>query len=371
MGAVNRNAPLSFALLLLLACSASAPTDAQRVPDDGSAYFPAAEWRRATPGALGLEPARVTQLLHDVAGGRYGVIDALIVVRFGYVGVELYNQWPATRAHTLQSVTKSITSLLYGITAARETQALRLDRPVVDVFPRYQGLQNLDGPKQALTLGHLLTMRTDMAFWEQPYPGSPLDQLNRSSDDWVRFILERPMTGAPGSDWAYNSGAAILTCGVLREVTGMRPDSLARRDLFEPIGVSGETWFTSPYDGLPHCGGGLSLKPLDLARIGYLVLRRGHWGTRAVVPEDWLAASFAVVTRPVPGFFAGFNPGYGRFWWLFPETRAGADAGVIAASGSGGQWLFVVPRFDLVIAIAAQSGAGLDVLYQVLAAVQP
>ena len=371
MGPVRRTAAVPATLLVLFACSASAPSDAQRVPDDGSAYFPGAEWRHASPGALGLDPGRLSGLTRDVAAGHYGVIDALIVVRYGYVGVEQYLQWPAARAHTLQSVTKSITSLLFGITAGREAQALRLDRPVLEVFPRYHDLQNVDASKQALTLGHLLTMRTDMAFWEQPYPGSPLDQLNRSSDDWVRFILERPMTGAPGSDWAYNSGAAILSCGVLREVTGMRPDSLAHRDLFEPIGITGETWFSSPFDGLPHCGGGLSLKPLDLARIGYLVLRGGHWGTRTVVPEEWLTASVAVVTRPVPGFFTGFNPGYGRFWWLFPETRAGNDAGVITASGSGGQWLFVVPRLDLVIAIAAQSGNGLDVLYDVLAAIRP
>jgi len=61
--------------------------------------------------------------------------------------------------------------------------------------------------------------------------------------------------------------------------------------------------------------------------------------------------------------FAAFNSGYGYFWWTFPLHRGGTDAGVIAASGSGGQWLFVIPSLDLVVAIAAQSGAGLDLLY--------
>jgi CubicO group peptidase (beta-lactamase class C family) len=82
-----------------------------------------------------------------------------------------------------------------------------------------------------------------------------------------------------------------------------------------------------------------------------------------VVPADWIEASTAPITRPGPGYFTGANPGYGHFWWLFPTSRGGSDAGVITGSGSGGQWLFVIPSLDLVVAIAAQNGDGLGLLY--------
>ncbi len=335
------------------------------VPDDGKAYVPGATWRTASPSTLGLDPARVDALSRDVTARRYGAVDAVVLVRHGYVGLEQYVGWSPTASHTLQSVTKSVVSLLFGI--ARERHApdvMDLDRPVLDIFTRYPDLQNVDARKRALTLRSLLMMRTDMDFWEQPYPGSPLDQLNRSSGDWLRFILDRPRTGQPGSDWAYNSGAAILTGGVIREIEGTNLDEFARRELFEPIGVASETWFRSPFDGLPHGGGGLSLKPLDLARVGYLVLRHGQLGDRVVVPRAWIDDATRPLTRPVPGFFTGFNPGYGHFWWLFPTTRNGSDAGIITGSGSGGQWLLVIPSLDLVVAIMAQDGAGLDLLYE-------
>jgi CubicO group peptidase (beta-lactamase class C family) len=356
---------LAITIVVLAACGSATSTAAeQSVPDDGATYVPGVTWRTASPTALGLDANRINALRSDIAAGRYGAIDGVIIVRYGYVGLEVYDGWSASAPHTMQSVTKSVTSLLFGILSARDTMhAARLDRPVLDVFSRYADLQNVDERKRALTLEHLLSMRTDMDFWEQPYAGSPLDQLNRSQDDWVRFVLDRPMTGTPGSDWAYNSGSAIVTCGVIREITGMAPDAFARDFLFAPIGVTGETWFRSPYDQLPHCGGGLGLKLVDFARVGYLVLRHGRWGDQVVVPESWLAASTRPITRPTPGFFAGFNPGYGYYWWIFPTTRGGADAGVITASGAGGQWLFVIPTLDLVVAIVAQNGAGLDLLY--------
>jgi CubicO group peptidase (beta-lactamase class C family) len=70
-------------------------------------------------------------------------------------------------------------------------------------------------------------------------------------------------------------------------------------------------------------------------------------------------------------FFASYGSAYGYFWWLFPVRRGGTDTGVIAASGSGGQWLFVIPALDLVVAIIAADGNGLDLLYDgILPAIQ-
>jgi CubicO group peptidase (beta-lactamase class C family) len=360
-------------LVLLTACSVSVgPQPDPPIEDDGLAYVPGAEWRTASPSAAGFDADGFDDVVDGVRDGRYGAVTSVVVVRYGYVVAEQYVGWQRGSAHTMQSVSKSITSLLFGMLQDRETSGdLALDRPVIEIFPRYPDIAGVDDRKRSLTLGHLLSMRTGMDFWEQPYPGSPLDQLNRSTGDWVKFILDRPMTSEPGTGWAYNSGATILTCGVLREVSGESPDAFARRELFAPIGVTGESWYRSPFDGLPHCGGGLSLKPLDLARIGYLVLRGGRWGDRQVVPQEWIEASTAPISRGSSLIFSNYNSAYGYYWWLFPGERGGADTDVITASGAGGQWLFVVPRLDLVIAMTATNGFGLDLLYDVLPTLTP
>jgi CubicO group peptidase (beta-lactamase class C family) len=354
-------------LLGLLACSTATSGSELQVPDNGQQYAPGLEWRTASPSDVGLDSSRIITMLAKVVAGRYGTIQGVVVVRYGYLAVEQYVGWSRDQAHTMQSVTKSVTSLLYGIQSQGGTlPADNLDRKVVDIFPRYVPIANLDQHKQALTMRHLLTMRTGMDFWEQPYAGSPLDELNRSSGDWTRFILDRPMTGAPGSDWAYNSGAAILTCSVLREVSGQAPDALAHSALFAPLGITAEHWSTSPFDGLPHCGGGLYLRPVDLARIGYLVLRGGRWGTTQVVPAAWIDLSTRPVTLGAPVFYSDYGSGYGYFWWLFPRQLRSNTLDIIAASGAYGQWLFVVPTLDLVVAIVANNGDGLSLFYDEL-----
>jgi CubicO group peptidase (beta-lactamase class C family) len=367
----------AWPLLCLALCGcADAPTDVDTrvalVSDSGRVYVPEAEWRTAPPAALGMDTARLRAVERGIDAGRYGALHGVVVIRFGYLALEEYYDWAREQPHTMQSVTKSVASLLLGILAARpgQTAAADLDRPVLDVFGRYERIANVDERKRALTLRHLLTMRTGMDFWEQPYAGSPLEQLNRSTGDWTRFVLDRPMTGAPGEAWAYNSGAAILVGAVIREISGSNLDEFARRELFDPIGVRGESWYKSPFDGLPHAGGGLSLRAVDLARVGYLVLRRGRWGTREIVPAAWIEESAKPVSSGPPLFFSGFGSAYGWFWWLFPAQRGEARLGVIAASGAGGQWLFVVPERDLVVVTIAANGAGLDLFYDLMAAVR-
>jgi len=355
-----------FVALLIVACRHSSVEGpgVTALPDSVANYFPGETWRRAAPAVVGFDATRISALESDVAGSRYGAIDALIVVRYGELVVEKYNNWSADRAHTMQSVSKSVTSLLVGILqSARPDGSASLDKRIVDIMRRYAPFANDDDRKDALTLRNLLMMRTSMDFWEQPYSGSPLDQLNRSTGDWTRFIVDRPMTGRPGGTWGYNSGAAILSCAIIRELSSQSADEFARRELFAPIGIGGETWFKSPFDGLPHCGGGLNLRPIDMARIGYLVLRHGRWNDRQIVRSGWIDSSTTRLSQGPELIFSSYNSGYGYFWWTFPTQRGGADAGVIAASGAGGQWIFIVPSLDLVVAIAATNSAGLDLLY--------
>jgi len=362
--------PLPLALAVLAACGASVPL--APVPYDGATYWPGAEWRTAQPQQVGLDPAALGALVGRIRNGSIPFINSVVIVRQGYVVVEEYfNGSSRGDVHTMQSVSKSVTSLLVGIAA--DQGKLQVGDSVLHFFPEYTTLQNLDDRKRAVTVRDLLTMRSGIDFYEDPYPGSPLQLLNDSHDDWVRMVLDRPMNDAPDGHWQYNSGGPIVLAAAVRATTAMPFETFAHTNLFGPIGITTEHWFRSPFDGLPHAGGGLSLRALDLARVGYLVLREGRWGDRQIISTAWLAASTAPISLR-PRTFGSHETDYGFLWWLLPLDGQGSTSEqgnvIYTCAGARGQWLFVTPALDLVIAVTGASdmtfNAAPDFLYSAI-----
>jgi CubicO group peptidase (beta-lactamase class C family) len=196
--------------------------------------------------------------------------------------------------------------------------------------------------------------------WSTPYgtPGNPTTQLARSSD-WVKFVLDLPMAGVPGVTFTYNSGCTVLLSGVLRNATGMNARSYAARVLFDPLGISAYAWETGP-NGITNTGWGLSLRPRDMAKFGYLYLRDGAWKERQVVSRDWIGQS----TAPHIRFSNG--GGYGFQWWLLALGDSGSEPLAPYAAGWGGQYIFVIPARDMVVVSTAEEYQGQSEIRAVL-----
>ena len=140
--------------------------------------------------------------------------------------------------------------------------------------------------------------------------------------------------------------------------------------LFDPLGL-GPTEWERDARGEEFAASGLRMAPRDLARIGILLLAKGQWEGRRVVPADWLAASFA----PAVGMPDGNR--YGYHWYV--GATAMADGGgvrweeTVRAVGNGGQRLYLLPRLALAVAVNAgnydapdQSRAPLAIMRDVL-----
>ena len=371
---MTRIAHLVFVCAALVAChDATTPgaNDVDQLPRDGLTYFPTVtSWRSAEADAVGMQGARLNALSEAIARGDYPGVNSLVIVRHGYVVTERYfNGTSAATAGSVQSVTKSVTSLLAGI--AVDKGFLTANSRALTVLPEYESVANADARKRDISLRHLLEMRSGINFYESPYEGSPLQMLNASRDDWVRIALAEPMNANPGTLWQYNSGGVIAVGGIIRRAVGGDFYKFARDNLFTPIGVSSQAWYYSPFDMLPHTGGGLLITPLDLARIGYMVLRRGRWQGTQIVSEEWLNASMSRITNR-PATLGGHVTDYGLLWWLMPVDGAsptgGRDDAIWMASGNFNNWLFIVPRHDLLVVVTGGDnrsfGAPVDFLYR-------
>ena len=361
------------ALSMAIACGRDSSAPVPQLGADAESYWPGATWRTASPGEVAVDARAISGLVAQLRAGSLGAEHAIVIVRKGYViADEYFAGWTADSIHTEQSVTKSVTSLVTGIAIARG-HLRGVDQPLVDLLARYAPIANLDDRKRALAVRDVLTMRTGLDWNEDSYPGSPLEQLNTLQSDWLRFVIDWPMREQPGTRWQYNSGGVIALGGAIGIAAGMNTADYARAWLLRPIGITGDKWYRGFPDLLPHTGGGLVMSTRDLARVGYLVLRRGRWNATQVVPSEWIAES----TRPrvTPTYrLGGRTSSYGYLWWLYtldggPPDTSTTDL-VIAASGAMGQWLFVVPKYDLVVAINAGITNGpdpaLDILFRTI-----
>ena len=353
-----------LAALLTAGCGSDGPpAPVEQLGADAESYWPDATWRTARPAAVSVDEAAINGLLSRLSSGSLGAEHSIVIVRKGYVIADRYFAgWTADSIHTEQSVTKSITSLVTGVAIARG-DVRSVDQPLVELLGKYSPIANLDDRKRALTVRDLLMMRTGLDWNEDVYAGSPLERLNNLQTDWIRFVIDWPMREQPGTRWQYNSGGVIALGGAIGVASNMNTAEYARTYLLRPIGITTDKWYRGFPDLLPHTGGGLLLTTRDLARVGYLVLRNGTWNTTQVVPQAWLRES----TRPLvtPTYrLGGRTSSYGYLWWLYTPEGGTPDANstdlVIAASGAMGQWLFIVPRYDLVVAINAGITNGPD-----------
>ena len=80
----------------------------------------------------------------------------------------------------------------------------------------------------------------------------------RRSPNLVKFILNRPMSSAPGDVFNYDSCNSHLLSAILTKLTGMSALEYAKAKLFGPLGIKDVYWPHDP-QGISVGGGGLYL----------------------------------------------------------------------------------------------------------------
>lgn len=326
-------------------------------------------WITCSPSDVNMDARSIDNLVKNMHSGSLGKLDALVVVKDGKLVVDEYeNNYNSDKVHTIQSDTKSITSMLIGI-AIDQGKITSVDNKAVDYFKGYD-IQNLDEKKKAIRIADLLTMRGGFDWDEFATPmnaDNPVTKLY-NSPDWLRTSIDAPMKFDPGTVFQYDSGGVMILDHILQESTGMHADAFAQKYLFGPLGINRYYWAKKYYvAGMPHTGGGLYMRPRDLAKIGQLVLDKGKWNGKQIVSEAWLNESLKVRVEKIDQ--GPIQADYGYLWWLFPNP---GDSGQVipACMGYGGQFVFIIPQRNMVVVTSAsefgENSRAMDICMEIL-----
>ena len=262
-------------------------------------------------------------------------IQTLMVLRHGHVVRE--EEWSPYRLadpHLLFSVSKSFTSI--GVGLAIEAGLLSLDDKVISFFPD-EVPDQVGGNLAAMEIRHLLTMTT----------GHDEDTVERLSRDrrMVGIFLGLDVEHEPGTVFVYNSGATYMLSAILQKLTGERLLDYLRPRLFEPLGATEATWEVSK-EGITTGGWGLSLNTESLASFGQLLLQRGQWDGRQLVPAEWIDAATSKQVDNSNQDNPDWQQGYGYQFW---RARHGGYRG----DGAFGQYCLILPEYDAAVIITS------------------
>lgn len=305
--------------------------------------------RVAAPRGRGVEAPHLAGFL-EATGTR-----SFLLARDGEIVCEWFaaGQGPGTIARNL-SVTKSVAALLVG-QAIADGRIPGVTARIGELVP---GLR--DPAVRGLHVDQLLRMASGIRYREGVLPWTDDARVyhgTRLRESALRVrVVDRVDRFFHDNDWH-----PLLLALALERTGGRSVAQLIERDLWQPLaaGPASMTLDRAGEGALAHLESGLNCGAEDLLRIGQLVLQKGRWEGRQVVPATWLerlmdthhgwraVADFGYYRRrPWGRALVSGKYGYKDFWWHhFPRTGVHD----VFAMGALGAHLYVSPDTRIVI----------------------
>ena len=325
-------------------------------------------WKVSSIDSAGMDSQAMVKLTQALEEGKFNVIQAVLIENRGALVYEYYagtapfgksTSFDRGTLHPIYSVTKSVTSLLLGVSLQSDFEnALR--KPIYSFFPDRN--PNRDKRTKNVTLEHILTM-TAGYLWNEadvPYTFSMNDDtVMHAQPDPVGYVLSKPLRDLPGERWNYSGGMAMVIAEIIDQATPMSFLDYADEVLFNPLGISNFRWEGQwSSNTLVNAGWGLHMTARDLAKLGSLILNRGKWHDTQLVSRQWIELSTRRLREDVDSWDAGGIYGYGLQWWHGTFEAKGDSFETFSARGWGGQRVFVVPEKDLAVTVFASNFKG-------------
>lgn len=238
------------------------------------------------------------------------------------------------------SMAKSIVSLLVGC-AIDDGYIKSLDQPVADFIPDFS-----EGDKSKITIRHLLTMSSGLS-WDEAYASLFSTTTRAYYGKFLReLVLDQEVISEPGKEFKYLSGDSQLLSIILAEATGKTLSEYMSDKIWGKVGAEHDAlWSLDRESGIEKAYCCFNTNARDFARIGRLVLNRGSWNGKQLIPEEYLEETISRTEYLADKELGGVpTQRYGHQWWF--ANHHGYN--VIFARGILGQYIFIVPELDVV-----------------------
>jgi CubicO group peptidase (beta-lactamase class C family) len=264
-------------------------------------------------------------------------------------GKELFEYGNVEELSYIASCRKSVLSMLYG----PYVEAGKIDLNTTIEQLDLDDIGGLLPMEKTATIRDLLTARSGV-YHQASNPG---DEANRA--------LERGSV-QPGRHWLNNNWDFNIAGYILEKETGRNIYDLVDSLLAKPLQT--QDWKRDAQ----HKGGDKTkskylayhmwFSTRDMARIGYLMLCNGKWNGKQIIPAEWVKLTTSIITsykEEMDNKTAINHFAYGYLWWVWDEpNNKGVYEGAYTAIGAYGQFITVIPKLDIVVALKTNHSYG-------------
>ena len=250
----------------------------------------------------------------------------------GEVVAEIYNPpYDSATKTRMYSASKSVTAMAIGKLIGEGR--LSLSDRLVDIFKDKIDTENVHPLLKEQTILDMLRMTT--VYSKATY--------SEHNTDWLASYFRAKPTHPAGTLWHYDSCGSYVLGSVVKLITGKDFVEYLRPE-FDVMGVSEDVFCLKGPDGEAWASSGFIATTVDIAKIAYVFLNRGRWGSKQIIPEDFAKAAISPLSsNHERGVISRFCCGYGYQIWSHPD-------GAFAFRGLGGQVAIGFPGRDLVFA---------------------
>ncbi|PKP14012.1 MAG: serine hydrolase [Bacteroidetes bacterium HGW-Bacteroidetes-3] len=296
----------------------------------------------STPEAEGVSSVGILKFLDAVEDGK-NELHSFVILRHGKIISEgWWSPYGKELKHIMYSTSKSFTSIGVGLAIAENK--LKLTDKIAVFFP-----QSI--PDTIITFMKEMTVQ-DLLKMSAGMDTDPLFNV-RNSTDWPKVFLSSNVENKPGTVFKYNNMATFMLSAIVQKATGEKLVDYLKLRLFEPLGIKNFSWDETP-EGYTFGAIGLKLQSEDMAKFGQLLLQKGEWNGKQIVPKSWVeeATSFQIMSNDPPNKLSkdlnDWEQGYGYQFWMCRNNAFRAD-------GLGGQFIIVLPEKDAVVVLTASA----------------
>ncbi|SMD37927.1 CubicO group peptidase, beta-lactamase class C family [Reichenbachiella faecimaris] len=307
-------------------------------------------WPVAMPSDFGMNEELLLTMDSVISISPNSGISSIVIVKEGHLVFEKYYNGTDRRSlFGLSGISSSLVNAALG-RAIDLGLIASVDDSLFKYIPEY-AQEFEDSPiKKNITFEHLMAMKSGLSWRE--FSGGFDDLLSDTdyiiqSEDWVEYLLSKPLEALPGTRYSFNSAMAMLIAAAIENVYGDSFKNFMVKEALNTIDVK-DVEIERIGDN-ENVAWGISMTTLDLTKIGYLYLEKGDWFGRQVLDQNYVESSSAIQTH------VDFNNDFGWMWWRYAEDNFFlsflSENDTFFAGGIGNERLYIVPHLELVVAV--------------------